>query len=264
MKTISIVVSFVLTFLVSNTIFSQDTIQIIIDTSFCSKNSQLKGEFGFYGTTKYHPRIDTLLDSLSFVHSQEIILPSDNFINLRLVYTPTDTSYSKVVAPLTYFRLDNFRTTHKKTIRLDRYFFRNPASLLDCMVNGDTLLITKEEHRGMSVQGQIYPRSTLRITKKGNQFYYSRNNLPTNGNLRVFRYRKGEYEAGYSARSALTQEQLLSIRQFETEVAKFASYAYGGDYFDIGIKLKGESIKCVLLNQRPKNEKAHFIWEKLK
>lgn len=262
MKTISFVFAF--TFLVSSAVYSQDTIKIIIDTSLFTNKSESKGEFGFYGTARYPPRVkDSLIQQLDFIHQQEIISPVGyNLINLRLVYTSSDTSYSKVVVPL-----DDIPFNHsghkKKVIHLNGFFFKKPVSLLDCMKNGDTLLITKEVYNGTSTAGHIFPKSTLRIIKKGNQFYYSRNNLPTHADCRMISYKKGEYQAGFSEKRVLNKEQLLSIKQFETEAAKIASYSMSADCFDVLITLKGASYKFYILNEGDRSDEANLIWEKL-
>lgn len=243
----------------SNVVFSQDTIRIKIDTSFCIGSSQFKGEFGFYGSTfdRYGQLIDTLIKPLRFIDNQKIILTSDKYLtNFRLEYIPSDTLLNKVEAPLYYFDMTDM------VINLDCYFFRKPISLLRNIDNGDTLFITTE-YRGKSHAGMTFPRSTLRIIKKKNQFYYSRNDLPTRGDLVILTFPEGRYENGFSKDSVLTEEQLFSIMQFEAEIVKSAAYSLEYGVSEIIITLKGRTYKFIS-NMRIPNENAHLIWKKLK
>lgn len=259
MKTALITISFALTVLISNAVFSQDTVHIKIDTSFCCGSSQIEGDFGFYGTTydRNGQLVDTLIKPLQFIDNQKIILTSDKHLtNFRLKYNPSDTLLNKVEAPLYYLGMTD------KVINLDCYFFRKPISLLDKMNYGDTLFITTE-YRGISHAGMAFPRSTLRIIKDKNQFYYSRNDLPTRGDLVLLTFPEGRYENGFSEDNALTEEQLFSVKQFETGIVKLAAYSLEYGTSEIRITLKGRTYKFIS-NMSFRNEKAHLIWEKLK
>jgi hypothetical protein len=256
LKTTLITLSFAVTVLLSSAAFSQNFIIVKIDTSFCNNISHLDGEFGLYATTRYGRQVDTLVNSLQFVERQKIILASDSLTNYRLVFTPNIPTISKVVAPLYYFNsLDT-------AIQLDCYFFRKSISLLDQLENKDTLFITTE-YKGESHTGMKFPRSTLRIIKKKNQFYYSRNNLPTNGNLVFPTFPEGKYENGFSEERILTEEQLISIRQFETKIVKSVEYSFENGTSELRITLKDRTFKFIP-NRSIRNESAHLIWEKLK
>jgi hypothetical protein len=258
LKTV-LIISSALTFLISNVVFSQDTVQIKIDNSFCVGSSQIEGDFGFYGTTfdRNGQLVDTLIKPLQFIENQEIILNSAKFLtNFRLEYIPWDTLLNKVQAPLYYFDMTD------KIINLNCYFFRKPISLLDNMNNGDTLFITKE-YRGVSHAGMIFPRSTLRIVKKKKLLYYSRNDLPTRGDGVILTFPEGRYENGFSEDSELTEEQIFAIKKFETEVVKSTAYSLEYGMSEIRITLKGKTYKFIS-DMRIRNEKAYLIWEKLK
>lgn len=256
LKTIVLTISLAVAILLSCKGHSQIFIIVKIDTSFCNNNSHLNGEFGLYGTTRYGQQVDTLVNSLQFVESQKIFLANDSLTNFRLIYTPSDKTTSEVIAPLYYFSsLDN-------TIQLDCYFFRKSVSLLDQLENKDTLFITTE-YRGESHAGMIFPRSTIRIIKKKNKFYYSRNDLPTNGDLVFPTFPEGKYENGFSEDKILTEEQLSSIRQFETEIVNSVDYSIVNGKSELRITLKDRTYKFIS-NMSVRNESANLIWEKLK
>ncbi|NVK26387.1 MAG: hypothetical protein HWE14_00015 [Flavobacteriia bacterium] len=234
----------------------QHTLNIKIDTSYCNDGSHLEGKFGFYGTTRFGQQIDTLIEPLRFIENQEITIPSDSLTNFRFVFTPSDTTFSEVIAPLYYVKsLDN-------VVDLDCYFFRKSVSLLDQLENKDTLYITTE-YRGVSHAGMTFPRSTLRITRKNNQFYYSRNDLPTHGDLVIPTFPGGKYENGFSEDSLLTENQLNSISLFETEIVNSVAYSYEYGLSEIRITFHGRTYKFIS-NMNILNPKAHLIWEQLK
>jgi hypothetical protein len=235
---------------------STKVIKVTIDTSLCIGNSYIDGEFGLYGITRSAQQRDTLLIPLQFIESQEIVLENDNYTNFRLVYSPSDATVPKAVFPI-----DDFNSK-ANTIQLDCFFFRKPLSLLDKLQNKDTLYITTE-YRGISHAGMIFPRSTLRIIKKKNQFYYSRNNLPTDGDLVFLTFPGGKYENGFSEDKILTEEQLESIRQFEMEIVNPVENSRLQSNYELSVTLKGRTYKFHP-NLSSRNEKAHPIWEKLK
>lgn len=247
--------SFLLTLLPFLKAMSQFTIQLKIDTSYCCTHSPIEGKLGFYGTTRYGQQIDTLIKPLRIIENQEIIVPSDSLMNFRLVFTPSDTSNAEIIAPLYYFSsLDN-------TVQLDSYFFRKPIQLLDHLENKDTLFITKE-YRGISHAGMTFPRSTFRIVKKDNKFYYSRNDLPTHGDLVITIFPGGKYENGFSEEKLLTKEQLHSVRLFETDIVRSISYMFNSGMSEIRIGFKGKTYRFTS-NMNIPNANANLIWEKL-
>ena len=235
---------------------SQYSINLTIDTTYCIGSAQIEGKLGFYGTTRYGQQIDTLIKPLRITKNQEIIVPSDSLMNFRLVFTPTDTSKSEIIAPLYYFSLFD------KSVHLDCYFFKKPIALLNHVENGDTLFITTE-YRGNSHAGMVFPRSTLRIIKKKDHYYYSRNDLPTRGDLVIPMFPGGKYENGFSEELTLSDEQLHAIRQFETEIVNCVSYLFDYGGAEIRITLKGKTYRFIS-NMNIRNEKAHMIWGKLK
>lgn len=247
---------FLFTFLPSNKGISQYTLNIKIDTSYCFDSARLDGEFGFYGTTRYGQQIDTLIRTLDFVDNQEIIVRSDSLMNFRLVYIPYDKTYSEVTAQLSYFSsLDN-------TIYLDCYFFRKPAALLSHMENGDTLSISTE-YRGISHAGMSFDMSEIRIIKRKDKFYYSRNDLPIHGDLVVITFPEGGYEAGFSDEREVSGAQLKAIRNFETHIMKSASYSLEYGFSKITIDLNNRTFSFIS-NMYVQNGNAHEIWEILK
>lgn len=254
MKTILIL--FAVAILLWRTGFSQNFIILNIDTSFCNNSSHLDGEFGLYGTTGYGRQVDTLLIPLQFIESQKIVLESESHTNFRLVYTPYDPTISRVIAPLYYF------SSSDNIIQLDCYFFRKSVSLLDQLENKDTLFITTE-YKGDSHTGMIFSRSTLRIIKKKSQFYYSRNDLPTDGDLVFLTFPEGKYENGFSEDKILTEDQLNSIRQFETGIVNSVEYSIAYGTSQLRITLKDRTYRFIS-NATVRNESAYLIWKKLK
>lgn len=235
---------------------SKKVFKVTIDTSLCIGNSYIDGEFGLYGTTRSAQQLDTLLIPLQFSASQEIAFDTDSHTNFRLVYSPSDSMVPDAVSPIYDF------SSKDNTIQLDCFFFKKPLTLLDQLENKDTLFITTE-YRGVSHAGMIFPRSTLRIIKKKNQYHYSRNNLPTDGDLVFLSFPAGKYENGFSEDKILTEEQLESIRQFEMEIVNPEENSRLQSNYELRVTLKGRTYKFHP-NLSSRNEKAHPIWEKLK
>lgn len=241
-------------FLALNRVFSQDTLWINIDTSFCSGASQISGEFGFYGTTSdRNGRLkDTLIKPLHFIDRQEIVLTNDYYLtNFRLVYSPTDSLFSKVEASLSYFYFDN------NEFILDCYFFRKSISHLDEMNNGDTLLYIME-YKGPLVGMASAPRSEIRIIKTKDNFSYSRNNLPTG----LSTYMGMDFQKGYSQLRELTTKELEIIRNYEKEVVKSVAYSLFLGSYETKIISKGKVYRFLLDNYTTND--ALTMWEKLK
>jgi hypothetical protein len=109
----------------------------------------------------------------------------------------------------------------------------------------------------------IFPRSTLRIIKKKNQFHYSRNNLPTDGDLVFLTFPAGKYENGFSEDKILTEEQLESIRQFEMEITNSIENSITHSNYELSVTLNGRTYKFKP-NLSTRKERTHLIWEKLK
>lgn len=218
---------------------AQDTLHLTMDTNcFCNDASrELQGTFALHATTSFYASSgsrdyyrDTLLFAVNRLPEQYIVLPkkSNMLWDLRLVFTPNDTSQPVTKAPV-----------YPMNIHLNCFFFQQRyPSFLDQMNNHDTLTI-QSDYFGVTHEMMTTPIYTLRIIRSKNIYFadfIEQQNRP-------FRVRPKIEESSPSQRLLLTDEQIQIFRNYEDNFLKQSDAAdLGGAHSSNTIQLNGKTV----------------------
>lgn len=241
-------------------VYSQDTIVLSIDTSYCKGGFHATGVLALYATdyskSSYFVTHDTLIQTLEIRNEQTIVLSNNPLLKqFRLRYLPPDTTVASNEFPLSREYVPD------KRLQLNGYFFNQTIPFLDEMHDGDTLLLTQEYH-GPSFEGQYHERKTVRIIRKNGKYQYALNALATSGNLvNLVRLTENYYENAYSQEKELNTDQVDTIRKLEQELAVYLSNRSDMVFHEFRIEVHGNTYFFAENSERLKQIRS--FWESL-